>query len=90
MKPQHILTGAVMSAPAAIAIAKLNWPEVDESVFRDDKEFQLKVQLVIGLIHVKMVVWNYNVVLITNLNEPSLANVTDAENIKKIIRYQWT
>ena len=30
-----------MSAPAAIAVAKLNWPEVDESVFKHETNFDM-------------------------------------------------
>ena len=42
VKPQHLLTGSVMSAPAAVAIAKLNWPETETSFFREEKEFYLE------------------------------------------------
>ena len=41
VQPQHLLTGAVMSAPAAVAIAKLNFPETEESYFKNDEDFDL-------------------------------------------------
>ena len=41
VKAQHLLTGAVMSAPAAVAIAKLNYPETQESVLKNDEDFDL-------------------------------------------------
>lgn len=36
--PRHLLTAAVMSAPAAVAIAKLNYPETEESVFKHEDD----------------------------------------------------
>ena len=41
VKAQHLLTGAVMSAPAAVAIAKLNFPETKESKLKNDEDFNL-------------------------------------------------
>ena len=41
VKAQHLLTGAVMSAPAAVAIAKLNYPETQESKLKNDEDFNL-------------------------------------------------
>ena len=39
--PQHLITGAVMSAPAAVAISKLNYPETEESKFKNVKNVKL-------------------------------------------------
>ena len=36
VNPQHLLTAAVMSAPAAVAISKLNFPETEESYYKDE------------------------------------------------------
>ena len=40
VNPQHLLTAAVMSAPAAVAISKLNLPETEESVYSDESVVQ--------------------------------------------------
>ncbi|CAH1792803.1 unnamed protein product [Owenia fusiformis] len=42
--PQHLLTAACMSAPAAMAIAKLNYPETEQSVTNGDVEFPPPVE----------------------------------------------
>jgi pyrimidine nucleoside transport protein len=39
--PQHLLSAAVMSAPATIAICKLNYPETEESITKDMKQVTL-------------------------------------------------
>jgi pyrimidine nucleoside transport protein len=39
--PQHLLSAAVMSAPATIAICKLNYPETEKSITKDLKDVQL-------------------------------------------------
>lgn len=39
--PQHLLSAAVMSAPATIAICKLNYPETEESTTNDMDDVQL-------------------------------------------------
>jgi len=39
--PQHLLSAAVMSAPATIAICKLNWPETEESITKEIDEIEL-------------------------------------------------
>ncbi len=46
VSPQHLLTAAVMSAPAAVAISKLNYPETQESHFKDETVIQLSQRLV--------------------------------------------
>lgn len=40
--PQHLLSAAVMSAPAAIAIAKLSHPETEESVTRTQEDLAVE------------------------------------------------
>ena len=40
--PQHLLSAAVMSAPAAIAVCKLNFPETEESVTKTQADVQLE------------------------------------------------
>lgn len=37
----HLLTATIMSAPASLAIAKLSWPENDESVSISSCDLQL-------------------------------------------------
>jgi nucleoside permease NupC len=39
--PQHLLSAAVMSAPATIAICKLNYPETEESITKNIEEIDL-------------------------------------------------
>jgi nucleoside permease NupC len=39
--PQHLLSAAVMSAPASIAIAKLNFPETEVSVTEKMEDVKL-------------------------------------------------
>ena len=39
--PQHLLSAAVMSAPATIAICKLNYPETNQSITKDMDQIQL-------------------------------------------------
>ena len=40
VNPQHLLTAVVMSAPAAVAISKLNFPETEESYYKDESVIQ--------------------------------------------------
>ena len=40
VNPQHLLMAAVMSAPAAVAISKLNFPETEESYYKDESVIQ--------------------------------------------------
>ncbi|CAD5122328.1 unnamed protein product [Dimorphilus gyrociliatus] len=40
--PQHLLSAAVMSAPAAIAISKLSYPETEESTTKTQKDVQVE------------------------------------------------
>lgn len=46
MTPHHLLAAAVMSAPAAIAVAKLNYPETEVSKFKNNKNLKLPKGLV--------------------------------------------
>ena len=39
--PQHLLSAAVMSAPACIAIAKLNFPETRESKTKNQEDVEM-------------------------------------------------
>ncbi len=36
--PEHLLSAAIMSAPAALAMAKLSYPETEVSVTRTEEE----------------------------------------------------
>lgn len=40
--PQHLLSAAVMSAPAAIAISKLSYPETEESTTKTQKDVEVE------------------------------------------------
>ncbi|CAD5117032.1 unnamed protein product [Dimorphilus gyrociliatus] len=40
--PQHLLSAAVMSAPAAIAIAKLSFPETEESITKTQQDVEVE------------------------------------------------
>lgn len=40
--PQHLLSAAVMSAPAAIAISKLSYPEIEESTTKTQKDVEVE------------------------------------------------
>ncbi len=42
--PQHLITAALMSAPAAVAIAKLNYPETEATKFRTEEDFWIKTK----------------------------------------------
>ena len=39
--PQHLLSAALMSAPATIAICKLNYPETEESKTKKLEDIEL-------------------------------------------------
>ena len=39
---RHLLTASLMSAPAAVAISKLNFPETEESVFKSEDDCTLE------------------------------------------------
>lgn len=41
ISPSHLLSASVMSAPAALAIAKLSYPETEESKFKDSDQLNL-------------------------------------------------
>ncbi|CAD5118456.1 unnamed protein product [Dimorphilus gyrociliatus] len=42
VNPQHLLTGALISAPAAVAIAKLSWPETEISNYKNSHEVEVE------------------------------------------------
>ena len=46
VNPQHLLTAAVMSAPAAVAISKLNFPETEESYYKDESVIRFNKRFV--------------------------------------------
>ena len=40
--PEYLLSAAVMSAPAAIAVSKINYPETEESVTKRQEDVKLE------------------------------------------------
>ena len=42
VNPQHLMTGIVMSAPAAIGISKLNWPETEVSCLDREEDMMIR------------------------------------------------
>ena len=40
--PEYLLSAAVMSAPAAIAAAKLSYPETEESITKRQEDVKLE------------------------------------------------
>lgn len=42
VNPQHLLTGALISAPAAIAISKLSWPETETSYYKTTEAIEVE------------------------------------------------
>ena len=45
--PQHLISAAVMSAPAVMAIAKLNYPETKESITKRQEDVEMASGLVL-------------------------------------------
>ena len=40
--PEYLLSAAVMSAPAAIAVSKINYPETEKSITKRQEDVKLE------------------------------------------------
>lgn len=47
----HLLAASVMSAPAALAVSKLFWPETEKSIGRRKDVFNMEKRLFIRIIY---------------------------------------
>lgn len=55
--PEYLLSAAVMSAPAAIAVSKLNWPETEESITKKQVDIKLDKGFVFVCLNLRGLVW---------------------------------
>lgn len=52
MPAEHVISASFMSAPAALAVAKIAFPETKSTDFKINKEMELEVGYVFFLAHV--------------------------------------
>ncbi len=48
---QYLLSAAVMSAPATMAVSKINWPETEKSITKDINSLKLEEKWVCQFIY---------------------------------------
>ena len=61
ISPSHLLSASVMSAPAALAIAKLLYPETNQPETMDEDDIQIPKGCVIHVIIMMMMVVYYHI-----------------------------